>query len=52
MTVSMEFVKKFQLLNTKIGMLIFNGKEIPEDLRMEHNKLLNDYNEAFKKEKT
>lgn len=41
----MEFIKKYQLLNTKIGMLIFNDKPIPNDLILDHNKLMNDYNE-------
>lgn len=50
MSESMTILKKYQLLNTKIGMMIFNSKEVPSDLILEHNKLLNDYNEQLKSE--
>ena len=44
----MEFIKKYQLLNTKIGMFIFNNKPIPTELSLQHNKLMNEYNEHLK----
>jgi len=47
-----EILKSVFVLNKKIDMLIFNEKLVPNELILEHNKLLNDYNEALNFEKS
>ena len=51
MNESIEYLNKIKALNRKIEMQIFNGYIIPDKLQLDHNKLMNDYNEAVYKAK-
>lgn len=49
---SIEIGNAIDKLNYVIHLCMVENKEIPRDLTLRHNKLLNDYNEAWKKENT
>ena len=44
-----EIWTKIYELQHEIGVFILVNKQIPNEVILEHNKLLNDYNEAIKK---
>lgn len=46
---AIDIIKEIRKVNEKIDRCIFKEQEIPAELRMQHNKLLNDYNEQIKK---
>jgi len=42
---AIEIVENIRKVNSKIQMLIFSERAIPNELILEHNKLMNNYNE-------
>lgn len=44
-----EYLKLIKALNLKIERIMFKEQEVPKELKLDHNKLMCDYNEAIKK---
>ena len=45
---AIEIIENIRKVNSKMQMLIFSERAIPNELILEHNKLMNDYNEQVK----
>lgn len=46
---AIDIIKEIRKVNEKIDRCIFKEQEIPKELKLQHNKLMCDYNEQVNK---